>query len=88
MHTQYPKIKEDNKFPKVLSAKQNLETPENLTKGFGSVATTLSQLKPGQGVLPSGLQTLLYHLGNMHNLASKIREDTTLQTLLTVKQTK
>jgi hypothetical protein len=27
---QYPKIKEDNEFPKVLSAKQNLKTPENL----------------------------------------------------------
>jgi hypothetical protein len=30
MHTQYPKIKEDNEFTKVLSAKQNLKTPENL----------------------------------------------------------
>jgi hypothetical protein len=30
MHSQYPKIKEDNEFSKVLSAKQNLETPENL----------------------------------------------------------
>jgi hypothetical protein len=30
MHTQYAKIKEDNEFPNVLSAKQNLETPENL----------------------------------------------------------
>jgi hypothetical protein len=30
MHTQYPKIKEDNEFSKVLSAKQNLETPKNL----------------------------------------------------------
>jgi hypothetical protein len=38
-------------------------------------------------VLPSGLKTVPYHLGNMHNLASKIREDATLQTLLTVKQT-
>jgi hypothetical protein len=38
-------------------------------------------------VLPSGLQTLANHMGNMHNLASKIREDTTLQTMLTVKQT-
>jgi hypothetical protein len=28
MHTQYPKFKEDNEFPKVLSAKQNLEMPE------------------------------------------------------------
>jgi hypothetical protein len=50
------------------------------TKGFSSVATILPGLKPGQGVLPSALQTLPYHLGNMHNLASKIREDTTLET--------
>jgi hypothetical protein len=54
---------------------------------FSSVATILPGLKPGQGVPSSGLQTLTYHLGNMHNLAFKIREDTTLQTLLTVKQT-
>jgi hypothetical protein len=69
MHTQYPKIKEDNELPKVLS-----------TKGFSSVATILPGLKPGQGVIPSGLQTLPCHLGKVHNLASKIREDTTLQT--------
>jgi hypothetical protein len=37
-------------------------------------------------VLPSDLQTFSYHLGNMHNLDSKIREDTTLQIELTVKQ--
>jgi hypothetical protein len=30
MHTQYPKIEKDDEIPKVLSAKQNLETPENL----------------------------------------------------------
>jgi hypothetical protein len=30
MHTQYPKIEEDNELPRVLSAKQNLETPKNL----------------------------------------------------------
>jgi hypothetical protein len=30
MHTQYPKIEEDNELTKVLLAKQNLETPENL----------------------------------------------------------
>jgi hypothetical protein len=28
MHTQYPKIEEDNEFPKVLSTKQNLEMSE------------------------------------------------------------
>jgi hypothetical protein len=38
-------------------------------------------------VLPSGLQIFPYHMGNMHNVASKIREDTTVQTLLNVKQT-
>jgi hypothetical protein len=32
MHTQYPKIKEDNGIPKVLSAKQNLKIPKNLIK--------------------------------------------------------
>jgi hypothetical protein len=32
MDTQYPKIKEDNEIPKVLSAKQNLETPRELIK--------------------------------------------------------
>jgi hypothetical protein len=84
MHTLYHKIKEDNEIPKVLSAKQNLETPENLIKGFDSVATFLPELKPGQGILPSGLQTLPYHLGDMHNLASKILEDKALQTSLTV----
>jgi hypothetical protein len=49
-------------------------------KGFSSAATTLPGLKPGEGVFPSGIQTLLYHLGNKHNQASKISEDTTLQT--------
>jgi hypothetical protein len=72
MHTQYPNIKKDNECPKVLSAKQNCETPENLIKGFGSVATTVHGLKPGKGVFPSGLQTLPYHLGSMHNLGPKI----------------
>jgi hypothetical protein len=57
------------------------------TKGFDSVATILPRLKPGEGVLPSGLQTFPYHMGDMHNLACMIREDTTLQTKLTVKQT-
>jgi hypothetical protein len=50
------------------------------TKEFSSVATIISGLKPEQDVLPSDLQTLPYHLGNKQNLASKIREDTTLQT--------
>jgi hypothetical protein len=30
MHTQYLKLEEDNEIPKVLTAKQNLKTPENL----------------------------------------------------------
>jgi hypothetical protein len=49
------------------------------TKGIGSVATTLRGLKYGQGALTIGLQTFPYHGGDMHNLAYKIREDTTLQ---------
>jgi hypothetical protein len=57
------------------------------TKGFGSVATTLPGLKPGQAVFPSGLKTLNYHLVNTYNPAPEIREDTILQTLLIVKQT-
>jgi hypothetical protein len=80
MHTQYPKIKEDNEFPKVLSAKRNLKTPEIWsTKEIESVATNPPELKPGQAVLPSGPQTLHYNLGDMHNLTPKIRGDTTLQ---------
>jgi hypothetical protein len=55
MHTQHPKIKEDNEISKVLSAKQNLKTPKNLIKGFDSVITTLPGLKPKQGVFPNGL---------------------------------
>jgi hypothetical protein len=42
------------------------------TKGFDSVVTILPVLKPGQVVLPSGLKTLPYHMGDMHNLDSKI----------------
>jgi hypothetical protein len=81
MHTHYPKIKENNEHPKVLSAKQSLTTSEIWsTKGFSSIATILSGLKSEQGVLPSGLKTFPYHLESMQNLASKIREDTTLQT--------
>jgi hypothetical protein len=33
MHTQYSKIEEGNELQKVLSTKQNLETPENLEMG-------------------------------------------------------
>jgi hypothetical protein len=51
-----------------------------LTKEFGSVATTLPGLKPGQGVFPHGLQILPYYLGNMHKLDPNIWEDRTLQT--------
>jgi hypothetical protein len=38
-------------------------------------------------MLPSAQLTFPYHMVNMHNLSSKIREDTTLQILLTVQQT-
>jgi hypothetical protein len=80
MHTQYPKIREDNEFLKVLSAKQNLETTGIwTTKEIDSVATNPTGLKPGQWVLPSGLQIFPYNLGDIHNLTSKIWEDTTLQ---------
>jgi hypothetical protein len=81
MPTQYPKVKEDNEFPKCyrLSKIWNL-LKIWLTKGFDSVATTLPELKPGQGVFPSDLQTFTYHLENMHNLDPKNREDTTLRT--------
>jgi hypothetical protein len=30
LHMQYPKIEEDKEFPKVLSTKQNQETPGHL----------------------------------------------------------
>jgi hypothetical protein len=43
------------------------------------VATNPPGLKPGQGVLPSDLQTLHYNLHDMQNLTPKIREDTTFQ---------
>jgi hypothetical protein len=40
-------------------------------------AAISSGLKPGEGVLPSDLQTLHYLLGDMHKLALKIRGDIT-----------
>jgi hypothetical protein len=49
------------------------------TKEIDSVATIPPGLKPGQGVLSSGLQTLPYHLNDIHNLTPMIREDTSLQ---------
>jgi hypothetical protein len=80
MHTQYPKIEEDNEFPTVVFTKQNLETPEIWsTAEIESVATNPPKLKPGQGVLSSGLQTFPYNLCDMHNLTSKIWGYTTLQ---------
>jgi hypothetical protein len=73
MHTQYPKIEEYNEFPKVLSAKQNMKTPEIWsTKKIESVATN----PPG---LSSGIQTFHYNMGDIHNLTPKIWVDTTLQ---------
>jgi hypothetical protein len=50
------------------------------TKGFSSVAIILPVLKPGQGALQIGLETFPYHMGDMHNLDSKIRENTAFQT--------
>jgi hypothetical protein len=42
-------------------------------------ATNSSELNPVQGVLPSDIQTLHYHLGDMHNLNPKIRGDMAFQ---------
>jgi hypothetical protein len=65
MHTPSLKIKEDIEFIKVLTAKQ---LPENCTtREIEIIATNSLGLKPGQGVLSSDLQTLHYHLGDMHN---------------------
>jgi hypothetical protein len=73
MHTPSLKIEEDNEFPKVLTAKQLPGKDRNrTTREIGITATNSSGLKPGQGVLPSELQTLHYHLGDMHNLTPKI----------------
>jgi hypothetical protein len=59
---------------------KSLKTPENwTTREIESVTTNPPGLKPGQGVLPSGLQTLQYNLGDMHNLTPNIRGDITLQ---------
>jgi hypothetical protein len=71
------------KLKKIVKSQKcyQLSKPENSWKSDQlSVATTLTGLKPRQRVLPSGLQTLPYHLGDMHNLTFKIREDTTFQT--------
>jgi hypothetical protein len=77
MHTQYTKIEEDNELPEVLSAKKNLEIWT--IKEIDSVVTIPHWLKSAQGVLPSGVQTLPYNLGDMHNLTSKIWGDTTIK---------
>jgi hypothetical protein len=59
---------------------KSLETHGILTtKEIDSVATNSPRLKPGQGVLPSGLKIFSYNLGDMHNLTFNIRGDTTLQ---------
>jgi hypothetical protein len=68
MHTPSLKIKEDIEFIKVLTAKQLPEKPENCTtREIEIIATNSFGLKSGQGVLSSDLQTLHYHLGDMHN---------------------
>jgi hypothetical protein len=70
-------MEEDNEFSKVLSLKQK---PENWTsREIEIIATNPLGLKPGQGVLPSDLQTLNYNLGDMHNLTPKIWGDMTFQ---------
>jgi hypothetical protein len=67
-------------FQKCYLLSKNLETSGIwTTKKIDSIATNHPRLKPGQGVLPSGLQTLPYNLGDMYNLTSNIRGDTTLQ---------
>jgi hypothetical protein len=77
--TNNPQPKKILKFQTRYLQSKSLKTPKNELEKL-SVATNTPRLKPGQGVLPSGQQTLPYHLGDMHNLASKIREDTSLQT--------
>jgi hypothetical protein len=61
MHTQYPKIKEDNELSKVLSAKQNLET--RCTPKWG---TNLA-LPSGKYAQPSFQDSRRYNLSNIAN---------------------
>jgi hypothetical protein len=62
--------------------------PKNwTTREIESVVTNPPGLKPRQWVLSCGLQSLHYNMGDMNNLTPNIRGDTTLQRLLTVKQT-
>jgi hypothetical protein len=49
------------------------------TREIEIVGTNPPELKSGQGVLPSYLQTLHYNLGGMHNLIPKIQLDMTFQ---------
>jgi hypothetical protein len=52
---------------------ESLETPKNwTTREIESVATNPLELKPGQGVIPCGLQTMHYNLGDIHNLTFNI----------------
>jgi hypothetical protein len=80
MHIPSLKIEGDIVFPKVIAAKLLLGNPENwTTMEIEITATNSSGLKPGQGVLPSDLWTLHYHVDDMHNLTPKIRGDMAFQ---------
>jgi hypothetical protein len=73
MHTPSPKIKEDMQFPKVLTIKQFSGKLGNWSnRDIEITATNASGLKPGQGFLPSDLQTFHFDLGDMHNLTPNI----------------
>jgi hypothetical protein len=75
MHTPSSKIEEDMQFLKVLTVKQfsGKKKPGNWSnRDIEIIAANASGLKPGQGFLPSDLQTFYFDLGNMHNLTLKI----------------
>jgi hypothetical protein len=74
--TNKPQPKKILNFQTCFLWSKSLKMPENwINREIESVGTN----PPEQGMLPSGLQTLPYHMGYMHNLAFKIQEDTTLQ---------
>jgi hypothetical protein len=73
-------LKKKFNFQKCYLLSKSLKKPESCTtKEIEITTTNLSGYKPGQGVLPSDLQTLHYNLGGMHNLTSKIRGDMVFQ---------
>jgi hypothetical protein len=74
------KLKKILNFQKCYLRSKSLEKPANrTTREIEIIDTNPPGLKPGQGVLPSDLQTLHYNLGGMHNLTPKIQEDMTFQ---------